>query len=100
MDCHPPSMDESGVHDGSPVIAVAAYVARPRQWQDWTKRWNVAKRPIKEALAVRAGKKLRGDEHLITGFAATRLRMELDRVPLWRGSNHVSLGPIHSSTSA
>jgi hypothetical protein len=22
---------------------------------------------------------------LITGFAATRLRMELDRVPLWRG---------------
>jgi hypothetical protein len=46
------AMDESGVHDGSPVIAVAAYVARPRQWQDWTKRWNVAKRPIKVMHAV------------------------------------------------
>jgi hypothetical protein len=46
------AIDESGVHDGSPVIAVAAYVARPRQWQDWTKRWNVAKRPIKVMHAV------------------------------------------------
>ena len=46
------AMDESGVHDGSPVIAVAAYVARPRQWQDWTKRWNVAKRPINVMHAV------------------------------------------------
>ena len=26
----------------------------------------------------------------MTGFAATRLRMELDRVPLWRG-DHVSI---------
>jgi hypothetical protein len=39
------------------------------------------------ALAVRGGKKLRDDELLITGFAATRLRMELDRIPLWRGDN-------------
>lgn len=41
-------------------------------------------------LAVRASKKLRGDELLITSFAGTRLRMELDRVPLWRGS-HVAV---------
>ncbi|RMG33561.1 MAG: ATP-binding protein [Gammaproteobacteria bacterium] len=41
-----------------------------------------------DALAVRASKKLRNDELLLVGFAATRLRMELDRVPLWRG-NHV-----------
>jgi hypothetical protein len=40
-------------------------------------------------LAVRASKKLRSDELLLTGFAATRLRMELDRVPLWRG-DHVA----------
>ena len=40
-------MDESGVHDDTPVIAVGAYVGRPRQWQDWTKRWNATKRPIK-----------------------------------------------------
>ncbi|MBK9173225.1 MAG: DUF499 domain-containing protein [Chloracidobacterium sp.] len=37
-----------------------------------------------DGLAVRASKKLRSDELLITGFAPTRLRMELDRVPLWQ----------------
>jgi hypothetical protein len=41
------AMDESGVHDDSPVLTVGAYVARPLQWQAWTRRWNVAKRPIK-----------------------------------------------------
>ena len=40
-------------------------------------------------MAVRASKKLRSEELLLTGFAATRLRMELDRVPLWRG-DHVA----------
>lgn len=39
-----------------------------------------------EPLAVRASKKLKSDELLVTSFAATRLRMELDRVPLWRGN--------------
>ena len=43
-----------------------------------------------DALAVRASKKLRNDELLVTGFAGTRLKMELDRVPLWRG-NHVAV---------
>jgi len=43
-----------------------------------------------EALAVRAAKKLRAEELLVTGLAGTRLRMELDRVPLWRG-DHVSV---------
>jgi predicted AAA+ superfamily ATPase len=43
-----------------------------------------------DALAIRASKKLRNDELLLIGFAATRLRMELDRVPLWRG-DHVSV---------
>lgn len=46
-----------------------------------------------DALAVRASKKLKGDELLITAFAATRLRMELDRVPLWRG-DHVSVKQV------
>jgi Protein of unknown function (DUF3800) len=40
-------MDESGVHNDSPVLTVAAYLARAPQWRDWTKKWNVAKRPIK-----------------------------------------------------
>jgi hypothetical protein len=41
------AMDESGVHDNSPVLTVSAYAARPRQWQEWTKRWKVVKRSIK-----------------------------------------------------
>jgi hypothetical protein len=43
-----------------------------------------------DALAVRVSKKLKNDESLVTGFAGTSLKMELDRVPLWRG-NHVAL---------
>ena len=35
-------------------------------------------------------RKLRNDELLVTALAGTRLRMELDRVPLWRG-NHVAI---------
>jgi predicted AAA+ superfamily ATPase len=43
-----------------------------------------------DALAVRVSKKLRNDELLLTGFAGTRLKMELDRVPLWR-NDHVAV---------
>jgi predicted AAA+ superfamily ATPase len=52
--------------------------------------WQALRLTGQDALAVRASKKLRSDELLLTGFAATRLRMELDRVPLWRG-NHVAI---------
>jgi hypothetical protein len=49
--------------------------------------WQAIRLSGQDALAVRASKKLRSDELLLTGFAATRLRMDLDRVPLWRGDN-------------
>ena len=39
---------------------------------------------------MRASRKLKNDELLITTFAASRLRMEMDRVPLWRG-DHVAV---------
>ncbi len=52
--------------------------------------WQAMRLSGQDALAVRASKKLKNDELLITGFAATRLRMELDRIPLWRG-DHVSI---------
>jgi predicted AAA+ superfamily ATPase len=47
--------------------------------------WEALRLTQSDALAVRASKKLRSDELLLTSFAATRLRMELDRIPLWRG---------------
>ena len=52
--------------------------------------WQASRLSGQDALAARASKKLRNEELLITSLAGTRLRMELDRIPLWRG-NHVSL---------
>jgi hypothetical protein len=39
-------MDETGTHDGSPVVAVGAYIAKPTVWAKWTKDWNAAKRRV------------------------------------------------------
>ena len=55
-----------------------------------TIEWQAMRISGHDALAVRASKKLKSDELLITSFAATRLRMELDRV-LWRDGNHVAI---------
>jgi predicted AAA+ superfamily ATPase len=52
--------------------------------------WEALRLTGTDALAVRASKKLRTDELYLTSFAPTRLRMELDRVPLWRG-DHVAV---------
>lgn len=44
-------------------------------------------------MAQQASRRLLNDEMLVTSMAGTRLRMELDRVPLWRG-HHVSVGQL------
>ena len=78
--------------------AVTARLPETYQWllvpvqekpQDAIK-WQALRLSGTDALAVRASKKLRSDELLLTAFASTRLRMELDRVPLWRG-DHVAI---------
>jgi len=43
-----------------------------------------------EGLAVRVGRKLARQELLLTSLGGVRLRMALDRVPLWRG-DHVEV---------
>jgi len=55
--------------------------------------WQSFRLSGQDALAVRASKKLRNEELLVTSLAGTRLRMELDRIPLWRG-DHVSAGQL------
>ena len=55
--------------------------------------WQAVRLNGQDALAVRAGKKLRTDGLLVTVLAGTSLRMELDRVPLWRG-DHVSAAQL------
>lgn len=51
--------------------------------------WQAIKLSGSEPLAVRAGRKLKPD-NLISSFGGTVLRMELDKIPLWRG-DHVEI---------
>jgi len=57
--------------------------------------WEESRVSGPEPLAVRVGKKLRNDEALIDEYSGPRLRMDLDRVPLWRG-DHVTLRQLWS----
>lgn len=50
--------------------------------------WQVIRLSGSDALAVRASKKL-GKDGLLSIYGPTVLRLEMDRVPLWRGKNHV-----------
>jgi hypothetical protein len=52
--------------------------------------WTELKTPGNETLAVRVSKRLKSDSLLITNWAGSLLRLELDRVPLWRGP-HVAV---------
>lgn len=47
--------------------------------------WETLRLTGQDALTLRAAKKLRSDELLIGQMGPARLRMEMDRVPLWRG---------------
>jgi len=49
--------------------------------------WQSIRLSGQDALAERASKKLKNDELLITNFAPSRLRMEMDKIPLWRGND-------------
>ena len=78
--------------------AVAARIGETYQWLlvpvQATPQTNVEWQAIRLAgqglLAERASRRMRNDGLLVTTFAGTRLRMELDRVPLWRGE-HVAV---------
>ncbi|MEX2662439.1 MAG: DUF499 domain-containing protein [Vicinamibacterales bacterium] len=53
-------------------------------------KWDEVKVAGNEALADRTSAKLRTEELLVRSLGVVRLKMELDRVPLWRG-NHVAV---------
>ena len=55
--------------------------------------WDVLSVTGTDPLAVRAARKLKGQEGLVTAYASTLLRMEMDRVPLWR-DDHVSIAQL------
>jgi predicted AAA+ superfamily ATPase len=49
--------------------------------------WEASRLNGSDALAVRASKKLGGDETLVPSLGSTMLRKNLDDVPLWRGES-------------
>lgn len=55
-----------------------------------TPEWSEMRLGGQDALAVRASKKLKNDMLLLTQMGGNTLRLELDRIPLWRG-DHVGL---------
>jgi len=55
-----------------------------------TMRWQATRLVGEGRLAERASKRVVGDELLVTSLAGTLLRIDLDKIPLWRG-DHVTV---------
>jgi predicted AAA+ superfamily ATPase len=59
--------------------------------------WSASRAAGSEPIPVRVSKKLRTDESLITEYSGVRLRMDLDRVPLWPAeAGHISTQQLWS----
>ncbi len=94
LDLSPFQVKQAETQRDNVESAVAGRVPETYQWlivpvQSTSKtaiEWQSIRLSGQEALAERASKKLRNDELLVTVYGATRLRMELDSIPLWRGS--------------
>ena len=101
LDLSPHQVKQAETQKEAADSTVTARLPETYQWllvpvqtrPDASMEWQAMRLSGQYSLAARASKKLKGDELLVTGFAATRLRMELDRVPLWRG-DHVSIKQI------
>ena len=101
LDLSPHQIKQAEIQKEAASSAVTARLPETYQWllvpvqarPDTSMEWQAMRLSGQHSLAARASKKLKSDELLVTGFAATRLRMELDRVPLWRG-DHVSIKQI------
>lgn len=98
LDLSPHQVKQAETQKDAASSSVTARIPETYQWllvpvqenPQASVEWQAIRLSGQDALAVRASKKLRSDELLVTGFAPTRLRMELDRVPLWRG-DHVAV---------
>ncbi len=101
LDLSPYQVRQAEEQNRSADSAVAAQLPETYQWLlvpvQTTPRapveWQAVRINGQDPLAVRAGKKLRADELLVTVLAGTRLRLEMDQVPLWRG-DHVEVAQL------
>ncbi|MDE2771369.1 MAG: DUF499 domain-containing protein [Bacteroidota bacterium] len=65
------------------LVPVQSKPADPISWEPMRLRGH-------GALAERVSQRLQREEYMVASFAGTRLRMQLDNVPLWNG-NHVEI---------
>jgi hypothetical protein len=104
LDLSPYQVRQAETQKASADGAVVARIPEAFQWllvpvQESPQaqvEWNAYRLTGQDPLAARAAKKLRNDELLLTSFAPSRLKMELDRVPLWEGNekSHVSIADL------
>ena len=95
LDLSPYQVKQAEIQKEAASSAVTARIPEAYQWllvpgqsrPDSPIEWLAMRLSGQDSLAARASKRLKGDELLVTSFAATLLRMELDRVPLWRGND-------------
>ena len=95
LDLSPHQVRQAEIQKEAAASTVTARLPEAYQWllapdqkrPDAPVEWLAMRLSGQGPLAARASRKLKGDELLVTGLAPTRLRMELDRVPLWRGDD-------------
>jgi hypothetical protein len=98
LDLSPHQVKQAETQRASADTTVAARLPEAYQWllvpvqatPQAKVEWQSFRLSGQDPLAVRAGKRLRNEELLVPLLAGTRLRMELDRIPLWRG-DHVAI---------
>ncbi|MGA3403790.1 MAG: DUF499 domain-containing protein, partial [Acetobacteraceae bacterium] len=98
LNLDPHQVRQAETQQKSADSVVAARIPEAYQWlllpvqttPQMPVQWQAYRQSGQESLAIRASKKLRSEELLVPALAGTRLRMELDRVPLWRG-DHVTV---------
>ncbi|MBK9709775.1 MAG: DUF499 domain-containing protein [Kouleothrix sp.] len=98
LDLSPHQVKQAETQKTAADSVVTARIPETYQWLLFPKQgkpqsaveWQAIRLSGQDALAIRASKRLRSDEQLVRNLAASSLRLELDKIPLWRG-DHVAI---------
>ena len=95
LDLSPHQVKQAQTQKEAANSTVTARIPEAYQWllvpvqakPQFSVEWQAIRLSGQDPRAVRASKKLKSEELLVPALAGTRFRMELDRIPLWRGDN-------------
>ena len=62
-------------------------------------RWHQTKPSGAGSLPERIARKLESEERLITSYGGTRVRMDLDRIPLWTDRDDIAVEALWGRTA-